>query len=129
MDQNQTQEQIQEQEQVQEQPQEQTAPQEPTYIPESTPKIPAKAPAEKPKLHGVALAAIICAGVGFFFNPLSLVLPAAIVLGIIGLIITKGTTNKLLSGLGLGIGVVAMAVQFIVDLLLSVFTFGLSFLI
>ena len=81
---------------------------------------------EKPKTHGVAIAALVCGIVSWFINPLYLVVLAAIVLGIVGLIITKGSTNKILSGVGLGLGVLGMIVQIILDIIITFFTGGLG---
>ena len=86
---------------------------------------PAK-PAEKKKHSGVAIAALICGIAGFFFNPLYAVTLAAIVLGIIG-IATAKDRPKGLAVTGLVLGCIALPTQLGIDLVMSVFTFGLSF--
>lgn len=75
--------------------------------------------------NGVGTAALVCGVVGFLFNPVYVVSIAAVVLGIIGLCMKgkkKGTATA-----GLILGFSSFIVQFILDLLLSVVTFGLSF--
>lgn len=83
---------------------------------------------EAPKNSGVAIAALVCGIVGFFINPVYLVSLAAIILGIVGLA-AKDNQPKGMATTGLVLGCVSLVMQFIADLLLSVFTLGLSFCI
>lgn len=82
---------------------------------------------EPKKNSGVSIAALVCGIVGFIINPLYLVSVAAIVLGIVGLC-QKGS-SKGMAATGLILGCVSLACQFVLDLVLSVFTFGLTFCI
>lgn len=79
------------------------------------------------KNSGVAIAALVCGIVGFIINPAYLVSIAAIVLGIVGL--CQKNYSKGMAVTGLILGCVSLVVGFILDLILSVFTMGLSFCI
>lgn len=76
--------------------------------------------------NGVGIASFICGLSCFLCNPLYLVCLAAIVLGIVGL--CQAGKSKGFAIAGLILGIVGSVTQFILDLILSVFTFGLSFL-
>ena len=80
------------------------------------------------KASGVSVAALILGICGFFCNPLSLVTLTAIFLGIVG-IATAGKRPKGMAITGLCLGIAAAICQLITDLILSVFTLGMSFLI
>ena len=82
---------------------------------------------EEKKVSGVAIAALICGCVGFLINPFYLVSIAAIVLGIVGLALPNRPKGMALAGLLTGIG--SAVCQFVLDLVLSVFTMGLSFFV
>ncbi len=83
-------------------------------------------PAQK-NSNGVGVAALICGIAGFFCNPFYLVCFAAVLLGIVGLCQSGKPKGTSIAGLILGItGTIA---QIIVDLILSVFTLGMSFFI
>ncbi|MBQ2755399.1 MAG: hypothetical protein IJF27_01865 [Oscillospiraceae bacterium] len=83
-------------------------------------------PPQQPKNNGVALASLICGIVAFILNPLYLISVAAIITGIIGIANANGAPKgKAVAGIILA--VIATAFQFTLDLILSVFTFGLSF--
>ncbi len=77
------------------------------------------------KSSGISIAALCCGIACFFINPCYLTCIAAIVLGIIGLC---QPGKKTLATVGLILGGVGIIAQFIVDLVLSIFTGGLSFL-
>ena len=93
--------------------------------PEKTP-APAPQKPEKKKASGVALASFICGVVGVLFNPFYGVSLAAIILGIVG-IATAKDRPKGMAIAGLIIGCVVLPVQLVLDIILSMFTFGLSF--
>ncbi len=80
------------------------------------------------KSNGIAIASLICGIVAFLINPLYIVSIAAIVLGIIGLA-NAHISPKTFAVIGLILGFVSWGVQFVADLILSIFTFGLSFFI
>jgi len=74
--------------------------------------------------RGISIAALVCGIVCFFFNPLYLVCLAAIVLGIVGLC---KPGSKSMAGWGLGLGIIGGIAQFALDLLITIFSFGLGF--
>ena len=85
---------------------------------------------EKPKTNACGLISLILACVALVFNPLYLLPIAAVILGVIGLII--GITKKAPIGTsiaGLILGVVFIGVQFLVDLIITLLTFGLGFFV
>ena len=73
----------------------------------------------------VCIISLICGIVAFIYNPLYLVSIGALITGIIGL--TGYRDSKILAVIGLILGIAAFLFQFVTDLLLSVFTMGLSF--
>ncbi len=75
--------------------------------------------------EGLALAAMIVGIASFFINTLYIVSIVAIVLGIVAL--AKHTTKKGFAITGLICGSVALMYQFILDIILIPFTFGMSF--
>ncbi len=77
------------------------------------------------KIRGVTIASLCCGIACFFINPLYLTCLAAVVLGIVGLCMPG---KKALAGVGIALGVVGFVVQFIIDIILSIFTMGASFL-
>ncbi len=79
------------------------------------------------KNSGVSVASLVCAIVSFFINPLSLLPTVALILGIVGLATANGRP-KSCAVWGIILSVVAGIFQIVVDLILSIFTFGLSFL-
>ena len=76
----------------------------------------------------VSIVSMVLGIVAFFFNPFYASCLAAIVTGIVGLSTSQGRPKGFAIA-GLVLGGVALVMQFIVDLVLSFFTFGLSFLI
>ena len=72
--------------------------------------------------ESVALAALICGIVSIVFNPGSLLAPTAIILGIVALV--NKTTSRGHATVGLICGAVGLVAQFIVDLLVTIFSFG-----
>lgn len=86
---------------------------------------PPQQPAPK-KAKGVSVASLVCGIVGFFCNPLYLVNLAAIICGIIG-IATSKEEPKGMAIVGLILGIVGIGVQVTVDLLVTIFSFGLGF--
>ena len=77
-----------------------------------------------PKKNGAAIASLICGIIAFLINPLYLVSVAGIVTGIVGLC-SQGSKGKAVVGIILSF--IALAIQIVLDIILSVFTFGLSF--
>ena len=91
-------------------------------------EMPEEGPKPKPQHSKIAIAALICGGVGFIFNPMYLVTLAAIILGIMGIVNAKdGPKGMAIAGLVLGC--IALPIQLVTDTILSVFTFGASFCI
>lgn len=82
---------------------------------------------ESPKASGVCVASLICSLVAFIFNPLSLLHIVGIVLGIVGCA-TSGNRPKGMAIAGIILGCICILWQGIIDIILSVFTFGLSFI-
>lgn len=82
---------------------------------------------ESTKASGVCVASLICSLVAFIFNPLSLLHIVGIVLGIVGCA-TSGNRPKGMAIAGIILGCICILWQGIVDIILSVFTFGLSFI-
>ncbi len=74
---------------------------------------------------GAATAALVCGIIAFFFNPLYLISIVAIITGFVG--IAAKPSNKGSAVGGVILGFISLATQFVLDLVLSVFTFGLSF--
>lgn len=74
---------------------------------------------------GLALASMIVGICAFFINTLYIVSLVAVVLGIVAL--AKHTSKKGFAITGLICGGVSLMSQFIVDIILIPFTFGLSF--
>lgn len=75
----------------------------------------------------VCIVALICGIVAFLFNPMYLVSVSAVITGIVGM--TGNRDSKGLAITGLILGIVAFLFQVVVDIILSFFTFGLSFLV
>lgn len=75
--------------------------------------------------NGVGIAALVCGIAGFFINPLYLVSAAAIILGIVGLCLKGKSKGTAIAGLILGI--CACAIQLIIDIIITVFSFGVGF--
>ena len=94
------------------------------YIKEDYIKENYAVPAKKDS--GVCVVALICGIVAFIYNPLYLVSVSAVITGIVGL--TGNRDSKGLAVTGLILGILAFLLQLVVDIVLSVFTFGLSFL-
>ena len=87
------------------------------YVPTDAPK----------KASGVALAAFICGIVGICCcNPMYLMNLAAIVLGIVG-IATAHDRPKGMAIAGLCMGIGGILLQFVADLLITIFSFGTGF--
>ena len=80
---------------------------------------------EKPKGNGCSIAALICGIVAFLFNPCYLPCLAAIVLGIVG--ISRKEPSKGMAIAGLILGIAALALQFLADLLITILSFGMGF--
>ena len=93
-----------------------------SFNPTPTPTPPPTQPTS-----GLCLAALICGIAGFLFNPMYLVSIAALVCGIIALVQHANPRGMALAGTICG--GCALVLQFIVDCILSVFTFGASFCI
>ncbi|MBE7035876.1 MAG: DUF4190 domain-containing protein [Ruminococcaceae bacterium] len=76
------------------------------------------------KSNGLGIASLVCGIVGFFFNPLGLVTLAAFVCGLIALL------GRDYGGKGMAIaGVILSVAQFVLEIILAIFTFGISLLI
>ena len=73
---------------------------------------------------GLATASLVLGIASFFCNPLYLFGIAAIILGIIALCCGQPAGRSIT---GLVLGICGIAVQVILDLILSVFTMGMSF--
>ena len=84
----------------------------------------------KPKTNVCGLISLILACVSFVFNPLSLFPTAAFILGVVGLIVGLCSHRPVGTSIaGLLVAIFAGVVQLVVDIVLAIFTFGLSFLI
>lgn len=95
-----------------------------TYTPEILNEAPKKSNAVK-----VLSIISMCLGItAFFCNPLSLFPLAAIILGIVALVLAKHGEPKGMAIAGIACGGSAALVQFFFDLIFSFFTFGLSFI-
>ncbi len=79
------------------------------------------------KASGVSVASLVCALVAFVFNPLSLLHIVAIILGIVGCATANGRPKGIAIA-GIILGCVCIVWQGILDIVLAMFTFGLSFL-
>ena len=73
---------------------------------------------------GLCMASLILGIIGFFINPLYILSILAIVFGIIGMNSTSANADK--AKVGLILGIASLCLQFIVDLLLTIFTFGMG---
>lgn len=84
---------------------------------------------QEKKSNGVAIASLVCGLISFFgcCNPFYLVSLAAIVLGIVGL--TQKGSGKGMATAGLILGIAAILIWVVVDIILLPFTFGASFFI
>lgn len=80
---------------------------------------------EKPKGSGCSIAALICGIAAFIINPCYLTCLAAIILGIVG--ISRKEPSKGMAIAGLILGIVAIALQILGDILITVFSFGMGF--
>lgn len=78
------------------------------------------------KTNGVGIAALCCGIAGFFINPIYLVSLAAVILGIVGLCM-KGK-SKGMAVAGLILGICACICQLIIDIIVTVFSFGIGFI-
>lgn len=75
---------------------------------------------------GISIAALVCAIVSIFFNPLYLISLLAIIFGIIGLL-TSWNRPKGCATAGLILGIIFLCIDFVFDLIMLPLTFGLSF--
>lgn len=78
----------------------------------------------KDSKDGLCMAGFILGIVGFFINPLYIVSILAIIFGAIGMKSTSANAGK--AKIGLILGIVAICVQIVVDLLLTVLTAGIG---
>lgn len=75
------------------------------------------------KASGVSVAALICGIFGFFCSPFYLVNLAAIILGIVGLATANGRPKGMATA-GLILGITGAIWQFVMDIILTIFTMG-----
>ena len=83
-------------------------------------------PVQQKSTNGVGVASFVCGLICFLCNPFYLICLAAVILGIVGL--CQAGKPKGLAAAGLILGIFGTITQVILDLVLSVFTLGLSFL-
>ena len=76
------------------------------------------------KSNGLSIASPVCGIVGFLINPLSLVTLAAFVCGLIALL----SRNQGSKGMAIA-GIILSLMQFVLEFILAIFTFGLTLLI
>lgn len=74
---------------------------------------------------GLCIAALVLGIVGFFLNPIYACSVLAIIFGAIGMKPNGPKSNMAKAGLGLGIG--SLVLQFGMDLLITICTFGAGF--
>lgn len=76
--------------------------------------------------NGCAVASLVCGIIAFLcFNPMYLISITAIVLGIVG--VSKHDSSKGMATAGIILGAVSIVTSFIMDLIVTIFSFGLGF--
>lgn len=95
------------------------APQQPRY------NVVYQQPVVQPS-SGAATAALICGILAFVVNPMYIVSFIAIITGFVGN--SKKYSNKGLAVAGLILGFLSLATQLVVDLLVTIFSFGMGFI-